>query len=542
MESLRRTSEQFSGLYQSMTPSQRGTLIVIPLLIVGAFALMMFNGSGTSMTAVSYGKTFKFEELVRAEEAFRLAGLNDWEPNGRLLMVPAKQVDKYNAALAQAGSLPADWTEELLAQIDKASLFGGSKELEARKDALLKKTLRKMLLSSDVEEVILEWARTKQRSFRMSGPLVTASVTLRPKPGREISRNRMISARSVVASAIPDLEPRDVTVMDPVSGRTISGDDDDDDALDNKIVQRIAEFQRDWQQRVESYLRDIKDANVAVTVDLDNVQRLVEQQRKYSKSDFATVRSDEATRTLETSSAPTGGEAGVQPNQATSLPGLSGTQSQTTDKDTRTILDQIPSSTITYTETLAAMPKAIKVSVSIPKSHYAAIAAADGVTEGESDAEKTDYKTKLASIQTEVETRVKNGVANLLPTKPETIEDVINVSSFTAVDNEPVAVETPITETVSEVAGEWGGAVVLVLFAAWALRMLNKSMPQVTAAAESGAEPFELPAMTPMDTGETAAEDDASREPTARDNLQVVVRDNPEMAASMVGKWIQSEL
>src|SRR5690606_12513624 len=113
MDALRRTAAQFAELYRNMRPSQRITLVVVPLLILGAFYVLITSGSASSYTALSWGKPFTLEERTLAEQALRDAGMIDYHAEGQLIMVPKSEVHRYNAVLLENGSLPSQSMSEL---------------------------------------------------------------------------------------------------------------------------------------------------------------------------------------------------------------------------------------------------------------------------------------------------------------------------------------------------------------------------------------------------------------------------------------------
>jgi hypothetical protein len=108
--------------------------------------------------------------------------------------------------------------------------------------------------------------------------------------------------------------------------------------------------------------------------------------------------------------------------------------------------------------------------------------------------------------------------------------------------------------TVTSLVSQWGGAVALGVFALWALWMLRSmggSRPAV------GELPTEASIDVPAPAGGSAAAVSApglpapkkekeepmiEEEPLVlndRDLVQTMVRDNPEMAVAIIGKWLQ---
>jgi flagellar biosynthesis/type III secretory pathway M-ring protein FliF/YscJ len=85
----------------------------------------------------------------------------------------------------------------------------------------------------------------------------------------------------------------------------------------------------------------------------------------------------------------------------------------------------------------------------------------------------------------------------------------------------------------------WAGPITLGLFTLWALWMFNSSLKKLPSA----------PPIAPPDASKAAAakaaadgdEDDDeedNRPLTKRDQLQGLVRENPEMAAAVISKWL----
>ena len=116
--------------------------------------------------------------------------------------------------------------------------------------------------------------------------------------------------------------------------------------------------------------------------------------------------------------------------------------------------------------------------------------------------------------------------------------DSISVVSITTIDPEITETVQPMTETVVNVVSQWGGAVALGLFALWTLWMLNKSMVKLPEIQDEV-----IPSLAvhspddEMENKEDAPEE--KHETSVREELQSVVRDSPELTASVLTKWIQ---
>src|SRR5438128_1606182 len=106
MESWRKTFAQFRDLFNSMAPSQRMLLVVLPALVLAGLGLVMYLGAGAAEEPLSYGKTFSADELKAAQEALQKAGLSQFRIDSQKILVAKSEVSRYNAALITGDALP----------------------------------------------------------------------------------------------------------------------------------------------------------------------------------------------------------------------------------------------------------------------------------------------------------------------------------------------------------------------------------------------------------------------------------------------------
>ena len=340
MEAVNRTFNQFLELYKAMSPSQRGTLIVVPLLIVTAFGFVMFSGSSNSHIALSWGKVFESTDLISVEQTLIDAGLTDFRREGQRILVPKSQADRYNAALIADGTFPSDSASAWEKYFKEMNVFTTEKQVELRKEAALKDDLRRVIRAvSDIEDADVIWAEGR-RSIRHP-PKVTATVNVRPRQGRELQMSLIQSLRTAVAGMIPDLNTQDVTVFDQSTG--LSHSPDDSGSLGPKVLAQIKQFERKHEDDINQALSHIDNVLVTVSVDIDNLQRHVERTTQIDKK---TVEIETHNRIKDSKSTQnrTSGEPGQNANSPAKL-NSSGEQvksQSTTEQDTDTV--SVPSS------------------------------------------------------------------------------------------------------------------------------------------------------------------------------------------------------
>jgi flagellar M-ring protein FliF len=242
---------------------------------------------------------------------------------------------------------------------------------------------------------------------------------------------------------------------------------------------------------------------------------------------------------------PAQAEPGVKSNQPRSLvtnPGM--TQDRTVQDDSSTTI-RSPGGEAVYTEAIPAMPRLVTVSVLIPEDYYTKALELDKAAQGQTKSGGTG-KT-IEKLKEETEQAVKNTVAGAIPMDPANPNPKqITVSSYVRVKDAPPEIHTSSLETVTSIVSQWGSAVGLGIFALWALWMLKSTMPKsasppTASAPETTASPSS-PGTAPQAILEKELpleEEEAIATLNDRDLVQTMVRDNPEMAVAIIGKWLQ---
>lgn len=537
MDTIKKTYQQFSTLFQSMSGSQRAILLAVPVLMMLAFGVLFFRESNSSYVSLSLGKDFSTAEVIHAEEVLLRAGLTDFTRKGQRIMVPQTEVPRYNAALIEGGGLPTDWASEWQEQFEKSSMFVSKDQLQVMRDIALGNQLRRMIRAIPViEDASVMWARSKKRlRWNNTTPEVTATVMVKPRPGKELTQQLVISLRAAVATMVPDLTAESVTVFDQSTGTSFTADDKND-AFDSKFITWVNKHTKNYQDKILDSLSYIPDVIVNVNVDVENLKRYVERKQEISTDGTVTLQSKEQSNERSITQKPVRSEPGARSNQPNSVAVTRGNEKNEKVTETNNESTSAPSFTWTEKEFVAAMPSTVQVSVSIPEAYYEAVAVKRGTPKGEAEAEIAAFKQATEAIKTEVETSIQQQVQKLIPSQSAT--DAVSVSSYVRVDQDVPTVALPLTESVGEFVSHWGSTIGLGLFAVWALWMLNKSMPKVTEIDEESTGP--TIDLSPPTTPEEDVIPPKS-EPTQRDEVQLLVRDNPEVAAQVLSKWIQSK-
>jgi len=544
---MRRTFEQILAVFNSLAPSQRITFAAITVLIPIGFLFFAWNGASSSMVPLSYGKVFSLDELRNAEQALKEAGLSKFHSEGRQILAPAADVEKYNAALLQSGSLPSHWAEELEKKLDSTNPFMTSAEnLRQTRDALLGKHLVRMILGSpDFEDAEVLWTPLTTARSRFSKEVrMKATIVVRPRAGHELTTRQVQALRDAVTFAIPDLKATDVTVYDQRKGEAYTPDAEND-PLSGKTLALLRESSQLYEKRIKDALAHMSpDIVVTVNVDIDPLQRMVTQTMKYDPKKSLEQQQTDQKRLEKSRQQPVQAEPGTKSNQPRALASAPANMQERTLTDETTTTIRSPGGEAVYTEGIAGLPKTVTVSVLIPEDYYAKALELEKAAQGQS---KSGGAVKtIEKIKDETEQAVKNIVAASIPVDPANPNPrQITVSSYVPLKDPPPQIKTSSLDTVTSLLSQWGSAVGLGLFALWALWMLrgtaSKSAPPEAPGTEAAT--THAPGAAPQPTTEKE-EPPVEEEPTPtlndRNLVQSMVRDNPEMAVAVIGKWLQS--
>jgi flagellar biosynthesis/type III secretory pathway M-ring protein FliF/YscJ len=541
---MRRTLDQFLQIFSSLAPSQRITFAVIAVLVPAAFWFLATNGASSAMTPLSYGKVFSLDELRNAEQSLKEAGLNKFRAEGHQLLAPASDVDKYNAALLQSGSLPSHWAEELEKKLESTNPFMTSSEtLKQMRETLLGKHLRQMIRgSSDFEDVEVIWTPSSSPRSRFSKDArMKATVFVKTRNGRDLGARQIQALRDAVAFAVPDLNATDVTVYDQRKGEAYTPDREGD-PLGNKVLSLLRDYSQSYERKIKDALVHISpEMVVTVNVEIDPLQRSVTQIVKYDSKKSIDQQITEQKRKETYRQQPFQAEPGTRSNQPRALVSTASTAQDRSFQDETSTTIRTPGGETTYTEMVPTLPKVVTVSVLIPESYYVKALELQKVNQ---PATKTGAGGKtIEKLREETELAVKNIVASAIPNgDPKNI----NVNSYVPMKEDVPDMKPTTVETVMAIASQWGGAVALGLFAIWALWMLrgSRAKPVEEATTLEGALEGPAPPSSPVRQQAEEPPPPIEHDPVPtlndRDVVQSMVRENPEMAVAIIGKWLHA--
>lgn len=529
--------QKLAGWFPQLSTSQQAMLVFVAVLLLGSFGWLMIGGVGSAgKTPLLIGKTFSVEEIIRAEEAMLAAGLDDFERRGQRLYVPKGEIEKYNNVLITSGTLPQNWAEEWERQYDNIGPFANNKQMEIRKEIARAKYASLMIASMpDVDYANVVWDEQEKRGWSHQ-PRTTATVSIRPKPGREITQSAIRSIQRSIMGMKADLAAEDVTVLDLGRGMAFNTDPADD-PFSNGLLKRIDHLKEMYRDEVLRVIGHIDHVRVAVNVDIEKVKSAITRRQKIDAKGTTALVTNTTSQTKDYQQAPVRAEPGQRSNSGMDVTSYQGTQRTEKVSDTNENTISAPSYEVTEESVIGAMPENVKVSVVIPEQYYQLVAIQTGAAAADADAQT--LRTAAGTVKTQVNTEIQAQVAQVvpMPAGADTTQ-YVSISSYVGTQKPEVVLATPMTESIGRFLANWGSALGLALFALIALYLLNSTVQKSNA--------MKIPEIPLPEQEQKAEEEDPfednplmpSKDTKKRDHLQHLVRDNPEMTAAILTKWL----
>jgi len=190
--------------------------------------------------------------------------------DGSRVTVPDSEVGRSRMLLAEAG-LPNGGSlgYEIF---DNSSGFGTTNDIiNLNKVRALEGELSRTISSLDpVRSARVHLVLPERQLFSRESRAASASVALGLKPGSSLSNDQVQAVQSLVASAVPDLKPEKVSLIDQAGNLLARGDED----LENQANMKSDELRLKYEQRLSRQVEDLVGRivgynNVRATVSAD---------------------------------------------------------------------------------------------------------------------------------------------------------------------------------------------------------------------------------------------------------------------------------
>ncbi|MBS0397355.1 MAG: flagellar M-ring protein FliF, partial [Proteobacteria bacterium] len=312
-------------------PGLRQTVLLAGVALAIAAAVWLVLWSQGQGYTVLYGQLSE-RETGQIMDALNAAGIEfKLSPSGAVT-VPESKVQQARIRLASQGLPQSDAMG--IEMIQKDSALGTSSLMEAARyqSALETELARTIDKVQGVQGARVHLALPKPSVFVRDRRRATASVMLQLYPGRRLDPGQVAAIVHLTASSVPELESRDVTVVDQQGTLLSSPDDNGDAAISNRQFEYTRKIEESLQQRVVDILEPILGpGRVRATVTADMDFTVTEQTRENYDPQKTAVRSEQLANDERKGGAESQGIPGALTNQP---PGTAGTppagQPQTT--------------------------------------------------------------------------------------------------------------------------------------------------------------------------------------------------------------------
>jgi len=239
---------------------------------------------------------------------------------GNAILVPADKVHDTRLKLASQG-LPRGSTVgfEL---IDNARL--GMTQFQERltfQRGLEGELVRSITALNSVADARIHLALPNQNGFFREQQKPSASVLLTLHPGRTLDRNQIAGIVHLVASSVPEMNPKAVSVVDQNGALLSQPPEGENTGLDSQQLEYTRTLEQKYTQRILDLLEPIlgrENVRAQVTADMDFslTEQTSEQHRPNQNGEPSAVRSQQLIETGNAVQKPASGAPGAVTNLA----------------------------------------------------------------------------------------------------------------------------------------------------------------------------------------------------------------------------------
>lgn len=230
------------------------------------------------------------------------------------ISVPAANLNEARLQLAGEG-LPAGGG---FASLTKDTGFGTSQMMETAKyNYALEIELAKTIASlQSVEAARVHLAIPEQSAFIRDKRVASASVFVQLRSGRRLESEQVTSIVNLVASSVPGMNIKNVTVIDQ-EGRLLSSPEGDDEfSLRDKQYEFAHKLEETYTQRIQQLLAPLVGSdNVRAQVVADVELAITEETREQYNPQSQVVRSEQSSEQVTKDGSAAGGVPGALSNQ-----------------------------------------------------------------------------------------------------------------------------------------------------------------------------------------------------------------------------------
>jgi flagellar biosynthesis/type III secretory pathway M-ring protein FliF/YscJ len=560
VESLRSVISTIGTYLRRMTPTHRllvASMAVIVALSLGLVALWSGRSGMVELLPGSGGA-----DLQRAGEALRSAGVRHEVRGGRLLVSPQER-DRALAVVGEAGRLPTD-SAQLFKNILERQTWHTSRQQSEQLYLVDLQTLLARVISKfrGIESANVVLHLPQASNLGSAAPRPTASVTVWTASGEPLPQTTVDAIAAVVAGAHAGLDRSRIRVVDGSTGRE-RRPTGEGDVIPGTYLEQAGKVEQQTREKLFDLLAHIPGVRIAVTaqVDVTRVSAQVQKHFEVGEGTLNLVKRETGTRT-STQSAASSAEPGVRSNVGLDVnTGLGGgartEQSETTEEFDGHVGKRVES--IVDPRGMATM---LVASIAVPRGYIAGLIRRSGGGEAEpaDDEIERAFAREQARIIEAVRPHLKTRTADGAVVEGEVAVSLIPVDVASgsapgagagllgAIAGGGVGLGGVVTGVLDKIIL---GVLALVAFVMMVMTVRRGSRPAALPEAEeiAGVPPTletKSDLIGEADESETPmagieVDEQAVQSQKMLDQVGELVREDPEVAAKLITRWVSPE-
>jgi flagellar M-ring protein FliF len=561
MDFLRQTWLQVQEHLKGLTLSQKMVIGLCAGMIAMSMAWLMHWSATPDMVAL-LDQSFQPSQLASAQRELQKCGVS-YTVSGDRILLPADKRDLALARLQESEALPTDTTIGFTKLMEQQSIWMSNEERIWQRDLALGNELARVLKNfTGVRSARVFIERPNKRGFGDNHTEPKASVQLTMKENAAVSHGFVQAVASFVSGAVVGLKPENVSIVDS-SGKPYR--------IRNKDTAMAADLLADTREQEEHYADKIRSQLAFISGILVNVRAEPETEAKRIEDrQVKAMAMEEETTSNNERAAANQGEPGVTPNTAASVPtGPTGSnRDETVEHNKYGPGDQ----KTTVTQNMVGAIKRLTASVNVPRSYMIQ------AFKQRSGQDKTPTDQELETLITDQLARIR---AQVKPLISATNDDQVQVDCFYDVLPAQAEVALAASSNVKDLFAEYGRPASLAALAALSLTLMlmlvRKAQPPMpvrletagTGASRGGAggtsgnggnfqlnpdgtirrQPEELLTVegTPVGKAQPTqpilegreVDEQTLKSQQIIDQVNSLVKEDPDSVASMLRKWIE---
>jgi flagellar M-ring protein FliF len=306
-------------------------------------------------------QSFSPQELAASERELNRLNVT-YKVSGDRIVVPADQRDFLLARLQESEALPSDTRIGFAKLMEEQSIFLSYDDAQWQRQVALGNELARVLRKfTGVRGASVFIDRPVKRGFGENRAEPKASVFLEMKPHASVGRSFVDAVASFVSGAVVGLRPQSVSIVDATTGQRYEPTSKEG-AMSADFLEDRRKKEEHYAQKIRDQLSYIRGVLVGVFAELETEARRTETRKLGNPLQLEEETTSDVERTGGMDSEP-----GVMPNVAARVPGggTGSNREQTTEKARYAKGDE----TVTTSENMRGVVKRLTASINVPRSY-----------------------------------------------------------------------------------------------------------------------------------------------------------------------------